>query len=54
MAAWIGGGEALAFLGSGAEGRLSLYAAPLAPNTEAPEGWATRVCDEAGRAAGGG
>lgn len=27
----------------------SLYTAPLAPNTEAPEGWATRVCGEAGR-----
>lgn len=27
----------------------SLYMAPLAPNTEAPEGWAIRVCGEAGR-----
>lgn len=48
VAAWIcwwrGGG----FSGVGAEGRAQSLRAPLAPNTEAPEGWATRVCGEAG------
>lgn len=41
---WRGGG----FSGVGAEGREQSLRAPLAPNTEAPEGWATRVCGEAG------
>lgn len=41
---WCGDGVS----GVGAEGRTQSLRAPLAPNTETPDGWATRVCGEAG------
>lgn len=46
---WCGVGVS----GVGAEGRAQSLRAPLAPNTEAPEGWAVRVCGEAGGWAAG-
>lgn len=54
LAVWIWRWRGVGVSGVGGCGQGTVYAAPLAPNTEAPEGWATRVCGEADEAAGSG
>ena len=52
MAAWIWRWPGVGISGVGPSAGHSLYAAALALNTEAPQGWATGVCGEAAGAAG--
>lgn len=48
VAVWICWWYGVGVSGVGAEGRAQSLWAPLTPNTEAPEGWAVKVCGEAG------
>lgn len=52
VAAWICWWPGVGISGVGPSAGHSLYAAALALNTEAPQGWATGVCGEAAGAVG--